>query len=232
MKTNVNEFNQIIGEEILSWEKREFPSKVEHVGKYTILEKLSKRHTEKLFEAFQQNSDNSSWTYLTYDPIVDWAAFEKFVEDRMNDSSRVYYVVIDKKSRNPLGLFSLMRIDQNHGVIEVGDVNFSDRLKRTTMATEAFYLLAKYVFEELQYRRYEWKCDDLNVPSKKAAERLGFKYEGTFRKAMIYKNRQRDTSWFSMLIDEWANRKNAMEQWLDEQNFDSEGKQIRQLKDF
>lgn len=232
MKTKVNEFNQQIGEEILAWEKREFPSKIEHVGKYTILEKLSKKHTKKLFEAYQQNVDHSNWTYLIYEPINDMATFDKFVDDCMNHSNRFYYAVLEKESGNPLGLFSLMRINQKDGVIEVGDVNFSDKMKRTRIATEAHYLLAKYVFEELQYRRYEWKCDDLNVPSKNAAKRLGFKYEGTFRRDMIYKNRLRDTSWFSMLIEEWPNRKRALQQWLDEKNFDSKGNQIKQLKDF
>lgn len=232
MKTKLNEFNQLIGEEIISWNKREFPSKGEHVGKYTILEKLSKSHTKKLFEAFQYNSDSSNWTYLVHDPIDDLDTFDKFIEDRMNDRSRFYYVIIDKKSNNPLGLFSLMRVNQIDGVIEVGDINFSNQLKKTRIATEAHYLLAKYVFDELQYRRYEWKCDALNVPSKKAAERLGFKYEGTFRKAMIYKNRLRDTSWYSMLIEEWENHKQVMQEWLNEENFDSKENQIKRLLEY
>lgn len=232
MKTRTNEFNQQIGEEILSWQKREFPSKVKHTGNYTILEKLSEKHIKKLFDAFHQNSNNSSWTYLSYEPINDLETFSKFIEERINDSARVYYTILDKKSLNPLGIFSLMRINQADGVIEVGDVNFSDKLKRTRIATEAHYLLAQYIFDELGYRRYEWKCDNLNAPSKKAAKRLGFQYEGTFRKAVIYKNRLRDTCWFSMLIEEWPDHKNAMQQWLSETNFDREGNQIRQLRDF
>lgn len=114
----------------------------------------------------------------------------------------------------------------------VGNINFSDALRRTRMSTEAHYLLALYAFEELQYRRYEWKCDSLNAPSIQTAKRLGFKYEGTFRNAVIYKNRSRNTNWFSMVIEEWPLHKQALTQWLAEENFDDKGVQVQRLEAF
>ena len=129
-----------------------------------------------------------------------------------------------------MGTLALMRIDPKNRVIEVGWVNYSPTLQRTRMATEAQYLLAKYVFETLQYRRYEWKCDSLNAPSRRAAERLGFVYEGMFRQAVVYKGRSRDTAWFAMLDKEWEGNKRALEQWLSPDNFDSQGKQRQSLR--
>jgi len=123
-----------------------------------------------------------------------------------------------------------MRIDPKNRVIEVGWVIYSPALQRTRMATEAQYLLAKYVFETLRYRRYEWKCDSLNAPSRRAAERLGFVYEGTFRQAVVYKGRSRDTAWFTMIDKEWTVNKCILEQWLSPENFDSQGKQQKSLK--
>ncbi len=140
--------------------------------------------------------------------------------------------MLNKETKQPLGIFSLMRIDQENGVIEVGHINFSVALRKTRMSTEAHYLLALYVFEGLQYRRYEWKCDSLNAPSNKTAKRLGFQYEGTFRNNQIYKQRSRNTNWFSMLKEEWSFHKQAITQWLAEENFDDNGVQIQKLEAF
>jgi RimJ/RimL family protein N-acetyltransferase len=125
-----------------------------------------------------------------------------------------------------------MRIDAPNGVIEVGNVMFSPSLQRTAAATETMYLMAKYIFEDLGYRRYEWKCNALNLPSRRAAERLGFTYEGVFRQHMIIKGKNRDTAWFSMLDSEWPNCKQAFEAWLATENFDAEGRQKRTLQNF
>ena len=144
---------------------------------------------------------------------------------------RFYYAIIDKATGKALGTFSLMRIDQANRTIEVGSVTFSPALKQTRMGTEAHCLLARYVFEELNYRRYEWKCDALNLPSRKAAERLGFVYEGTFRQAVIYKGRTRDTDWLSMIDKDWPQVKACLEAWLKSENFDEEGHQLKSLRD-
>ncbi|ONQ53145.1 GNAT family N-acetyltransferase, partial [Burkholderia cenocepacia] len=133
------------------------------------------------------------------------------------------YTVIDRATGRAVGTLALMRIDPANGVIEVGSVTFSPLLKRTPVSTEAQFLLMKYAFDTLGYRRYEWKCDDLNAPSRKAAARLGFRYEGTFRQAIVYRGRNRDTAWFSIIDGEWPDVRAAFEAWLAPENFDAEG---------
>lgn len=231
MSQRINKYNQPIGEELSNWQKRKSPSDMYYVGNYTIVTKLSRTHTKELYNAFE-NSHPSNWTYLTDEPPHNYEDYEQALLEKIESSTNIYYVVLNKETNNPIGIFSLMRIDQANGVVEVGSINFSDALRRTRMSTEAHYLLAKYVFEELQYRRYEWKCDSLNVPSIQTAKRLGFKYEGTFRNAVIYKNRARSTDWFSMLIEEWPLHKQVLTQWLAEANFDDKGIQVQRLEAF
>nr|WP_275899470.1 GNAT family protein [Bacillus piscicola] len=214
-----------------NWQKRQFPSDMHYVGKYSIVTKLTPAHTKELYSAFT-DSHPRNWTYLIDEPPESFESFEQTIVGKIDSSGSVYYTVLNKETNKPLGILSLMRINQANGVIEVGDINFSDALRRTRISTEAHYLLAKYVFEELQYRRYEWKCDSLNAPSIKTAKRLGFKYEGTFRNDVIYKNRSRSTSWFSMLVEEWPLYKRAFTQWLAEENFDDKGVQIQRLEAF
>ncbi|KAK9377083.1 acyl-CoA N-acyltransferase [Lipomyces chichibuensis] len=141
----------------------------------------------------------------------------------------VFFAILDKVSGKAIGYISLMRIDAPNRVIEVGSVMFSKLLQRTRGATECFYLLARLVFEELGYRRYEWKCNNLNEPSKPAAQRLGFTFEGLFRQHMIVKGKNRDTAWFSIIDSEWPAMKRAFEVWLDHNNFDEQGNQRRAL---
>lgn len=231
MSHRVNEYHQPIGPEVLNWTKRKYPGDMRYEGKYTIVTTLSPVHLKDLYNAFEHTSPDS-WTYLSDELPKNYEEFEQMMLNKINNTGSICYVVINKETNKPLGILSLMRIDQQNGVIEVGNVNFSDELKGTRMSTEAHLLLATYVFEELQYRRYEWKCDSLNAPSIKTAKRLGFTYEGTFRNAVIYKNRSRDTSWFSMLIEEWPSVKQAFIQWLAEGNFDEKGMQIRKLESF
>lgn len=138
---------------------------------------------------------------------------------------------MDKQTQRAIGTFSLMRIDPANRVIEVGAVIYSSQLQRSRIATEAQYLLACYVFEELKYRRYEWKCDSLNERSRRAAERLGFTFEGIFRQAQVYHHRNRDTAWYSMLDSEWKIIKKRLEAWLNPDNFDEQGKQKQRLQD-
>lgn len=231
MSQRINEFNQPIGEEVVHWEKRAFPGEIRYVGDYAIITKLSHVHVEKLYKAYELSA-RSNWTYLSEEFPASYDEFERMMLSKIEDTTKICYVVLRKETNEPLGIFSLMRIDQQNGVIEVGGVNFSDALKQSTIATEAHYLLAKYVFEELGYRRYEWKCDALNSLSIRAAKRLGFTYEGTFRNAIIYKNRSRDTCWFSMLQEEWPSVKQSFHQWLAKENFDEQGVQIQKLQSF
>lgn len=231
MNIKLNEYGQPIGESVPNWENRELPSNMRYIGNYTVVTRLTAEYTEELYKVYIESAP-SNWTYLFDVPPTDYATFEKDLQSKIESETLIFYVILQKEKNEPLGIFSLMRIDQVHGVIEVGNVNFSNKLQGTRMSTEAHYLLASYVFDELRYRRYEWKCDSLNAPSIKAAKRLGFEYEGTFRNAIIYKGRSRDTSWFSMLQEDWQEYKSAFENWLSEDNFDSDGKQIKRLEEF
>jgi len=141
----------------------------------------------------------------------------------------LFHTIVDLATGKAVGVATFMRIDRASGVIEVGNINYSPLLQRTPAATEAMFLMMRRVFEELGYRRYEWKCDSLNAPSRAAALRLGFQFEGIFRQAVVYKGRNRDTAWFSIIDSEWPSLKRAYEQWLGPENFDAEGRQKRKL---
>lgn len=155
--------------------------------------------------------------------------YRSYVESIAGRSDPMHFAVVDLATQRALGTLALMRIDAENGVIEVGSIMFSPRLKGTPLSTEAQYLLMKYVFEDLKYRRYEWKCDSYNEPSRRAAMRLGFQFEGIFRQAVVYKGRSRDTAWLSIIDPEWPARRSAFERWLDPSNFNDEGKQLRSL---
>lgn len=229
MGQRLNEFNQPIGDEMIDWQKSALPGDVYIEGQYAVVTKLSAEYITGLYNAFKCSA-RSNWTYLMESYPESLQQFESAMQNKIDDPARVCYVVLNKQKLAPLGIFSLMRMDQHNGVIEVGNVIFSDALRQSTIATDAQYLLARYVFEQLGYRRYEWKCDSLNEPSIRAAKRLGFTYEGTFRHALIYKNRTRDTCWFSMLLEEWPAMKLAYERWLSPNNFDEYGQQIHSLQ--
>ncbi|GAK04315.1 GNAT family acetyltransferase [Geomicrobium sp. JCM 19037] len=231
MDENMNEFNQPVGKPLPNWKESASPTEMKYIGRYTIVTRLSPAYTNELYDAFSQ-SHPSHWTYLSEERPNHFSDFERLMEKKIASNTHIYYVVINKLTEKPVGIFSLLRIDPRNGVIEVGNIHFSDSLKKTTMATEAHALLAEYIFEELGYRRYEWKCDSLNAPSIHSAKRLGFTYEGTFRNAVIYKNRSRDTSWFSMLLEEWPDRKQAFHRWLSPANFDDKGEQIERLETY
>ena len=167
---------------------------------------------------------DSIWTYLPAGPFADQAEFDAYIAACEDSKERIFYAVVDAAGR-AVGILALMEIRPAMRVIEVGNLVYSPTLQRTVAATEAQYLLAKYVFEELGYRRYEWKCNALNEPSMRAARRLGFTFEGIFRQHMIVKGRNRDTAWFAMLDTEWPGRKAAFERWLNPGNFDARGRQ-------
>ena len=192
-------------------------------GRYGRLEKLGPEHAADLWGAFAGH--DQVWTYIAADgPFATAAEFVPFIAKRAAADDPYAYAIIDPSDR-AVGYLTLMRIVPEMRVIEVGHVLYSPALQRTLLGTETQYLLARYVFETLGYRRYEWKCDALNGASRRAALRYGFVYEGTFRQYMIAKGRNRDNAWFSMLDSEWPVRKLNFERWLAPENFDSEGRQ-------
>jgi RimJ/RimL family protein N-acetyltransferase len=196
------------------------------VGRYCRVEPLDvARHAAELYEANRLAPDGRLWTYLSVDAFEDLASYRSWLERVASGDDPFFHTIIDATTDQAVGVAAYMRIDPSSGVIEVGHINYSPLLQRTRAATEAMYLMARRVFDELGYRRYEWKCDALNAPSRAAAERYGFRFEGIFRQAVIYKGRSRDTAWFSLTDREWPTVKNAFESWLDPANFDASGQQ-------
>lgn len=229
-----NQFDQLIGEEVSCFSAGEMPSLQYMEGKYCYLEKLnSSRHFDDLWCVYGTDSELKNWTYLSafLGRFEDKNTFSEFLKQQEQGIDPYVFVIIEKESQRAVGTFSLMRIDPTNRVIEVGNVIYSSQLQRSRIATEAQYLLACYVFEELKYRRYEWKCDSLNERSRRAAERLGFTFEGIFRQAQVYHHRNRDTAWYSMLDSEWKTIKKRFEAWLKPDNFDEQGKQKQRLQD-
>jgi len=228
----VNEYGQMIGESMEGYTPGELPAIDLLEGRYARIEALSvEKHAKDLLAVYGPDTPREMWTYLFQESVADMEELVSLLNQMLVRKDRFYYAIVDKATGKALGTFSLMRIDQNNRVIEVGAVTFSPELRGTRIGTEAQYLLARYVFEELNYRRYEWKCDALNEPSRRAAERLGFTYEGTFRQAVVYKDRNRDTAWYSMLDTEWEQRKHRLLQWLDPKNFDAHGQQRTSLRE-
>jgi len=199
------------------------PGPVTLKGRYGRLEKLKADHAADLWAVFAGH--DQVWTYIGADgPFATAVEFVPCIERRAAADDPYAYAIIDPSDR-AVGYVTLMRIEPEMRVIEVGHVLYSPALQRTPLGTETQYLLARYAFEALGYRRYEWKCDALNAPSRRAALRYGFVYEGTFRQHIIAKGRNRDNAWFSMLDSEWPARKLNFERWLAPGNFDSEGRQ-------
>jgi RimJ/RimL family protein N-acetyltransferase len=203
------------------------PGPVTMKGRYGRLEKLTTGHAADLWTALAGHDE--VWTYITADgPFKDEATFSAFLAKRAAADDPYAYAIIDASER-PIGYLTLLRIEPAMRVIEVGHVIYSPALQRTPLGTETQFLLARYVFETLGYRRYEWKCNALNAASMRAARRYGFTYEGTFRQYQIAKGRNRDNAWFSMLDSEWPARKRNFELWLSPDNFDSQGRQKTSL---
>jgi RimJ/RimL family protein N-acetyltransferase len=225
-----NAHGQPIGTPVPGWTARAQPPRTPMSGarsEIVILDPAA--HIDDLWEAFSIDPSGRSWTYLFVDMPPGKEALRAYLDAQSKLTDPLCHTLVDRASGRAVGIASFMRIDPNMGAIEVGNINYSERLKRTAIATEVMFLMMKRVFDELGYRRYEWKCDSLNHPSRKAAERLGFVYEGTFRQAVIYKGRNRDTAWFSMIVTEWPALKRAYETWLDPENFDGSGNQRQGL---
>ncbi|CAD1779367.1 similar to Saccharomyces cerevisiae YIR042C Putative protein of unknown function [Maudiozyma barnettii] len=228
----VNEFNQVVAEPIPKWEPRPNPGNVTIKGKFCTIVPLDlEKHSPELFEAYQLEKDDSMWTFLAFGPYKNVDEFKESFDHRIKTTGETHFAIIDNKVNKPVGQYCLRRCDAANGVVEVGCVIYSPLLKRSRTATEAHYLLAKYVFETLQYRRYEWQCNSLNKASHNAAVRMGFQFEGVHRQICVVKGRNRDTNWLSMLDHEWDLCKRAFQAWLDDSNFDADGTQLQRLQD-
>ena len=198
------------------------PAPVTLDGRHGRIERLAQHHDAALWNAVKGH--DHIWTYMSYGPLTDSAVFSEWLAGRVKLEDPYSYAIIDR-SGQAVGIATLMEIRPAMRVIEVGNILYSPALQRTPLGTEAQYLLARYAFETLGYRRYEWKCNVLNDPSRRAALRYGFVYEGTFRQHMITKSRSRDTAYYSMLDSEWPARKAAFQRWLAPENFDAQGRQ-------
>ncbi len=226
----MNEYGQPIGDEVPGWTERPWPPRTALPGRYVRLEPLDvARHAPDLDRANRLAPDDRAWTYLSVGPFATFEAYRAWLDYAASAKDPLFHAIIDLATGRAVGLAAYMRIDPKGGAIEVGHINFSNQLQRTRGATEAMYLMMARAFDELGYRRYEWKCDALNAPSRAAAERLGFRFEGIFRQALVYKGRSRDTAWFSILDTEWPALKAAFETWLAPENFDQAGRQKRSL---
>jgi RimJ/RimL family protein N-acetyltransferase len=191
----------------------------------TLVPLNAEAHADALFEAANGGDKDRVWTYLFDGPYADRAVFRTNIEAKAASQDPLFFAIVDNSSGKAVGYQTFLRIEPQHRVIEVGNILYTPAMQRSIGATEAQYLFARTVFDELGYRRYEWKCNNLNAPSKRAALRFGFTFEGVFRQHMIVKGRNRDTAWFSMLDSEWPARRAAFEQWLAPDNFDATGRQ-------
>ncbi|WP_158890219.1 MULTISPECIES: GNAT family N-acetyltransferase [unclassified Pseudomonas] len=212
----------------LDWTPAQLPQPRLLQGRYVRLEPLDpQRHGDDLWAALH-DQDPALWDYLPYGPFTERAAFDSWLAGLAQGRDPLFHAVVDPRDGRALGQLSLMSIVPEHGSIEIGHVAFGGRLQRTPLATEAFYLLMQEAFA-LGYRRLEWKCDDANARSKRAAERLGMRHEGLFRQHRVVKGRNRDTAWFSLLDHEWPMVDAGFQRWLAAENFDAEGRQLSAL---
>ncbi len=230
MSERSNQYGQLIGPAVAGWTERPRPPRRVLRGRYCSLEPVNpERHAAGLYDAYMEAPDARDWTYLSAERPETVPLFEEYLNRLAQSEDPLHYTIVDGENAQPVGTAALMRIDPGHGVIEVGCITYSPRLQRTRAGTEAMYLLMRLVFDELGYRRYEWKCDSLNGPSRTAALRYGFVFEGIFRRAIVIKGRSRDTAWYSIIAEEWPRIRSAFDAWLDPENFDAHGRQKRGL---
>jgi RimJ/RimL family protein N-acetyltransferase len=212
---------------LLHWQPVQPPAPVTLRGRYVTLEPLHASHADGLWQAVSRHDD--LWAWLPLGPYANQTAMLETLERWREAEKAVLLAIVPAGAGLAAGWASFMSAKPQHAVVEVGHVLFSPRLQRSRAATEAMYLMAGHVFDTLGYRRYEWKCNALNQASRRAAQRLGFTFEGIFRQHMVVKGQNRDTAWFSMLDHEWPARKHAFEAWLSPANFDDEGFQKRSM---
>ena len=226
----LNEFGQPIGQALPGWKAPPFPPHVPLAGRYCRVEPIDAgRHAPDLWEAQSDDVRNERWTYSYSGPYADFAAYREWCQEAQASRDPQFYAIVDAATGRAVGSCSYLRIEPKHGVVEVGNIYFSPRLARTRAATESMYLLMANVFS-LGFRRYEWKCDSCNLPSRAAATRFGFTYEGMFRQAIVNKGRNRDTTWFAVIDADWnGGLREAYLRWLDPANFAVDGRQKTRL---
>lgn len=215
-----------------NWQPRPRPERKVMEGRYVKLEPLdAEKHGDGLYAASSVADADARFAWLPDHAPQSRAAFQPWLEKAAASPDPLFFAVIDKQSGKVAGRQTLMRIDAANGVIEIGNIYWGPLVSRKPAATEAQYLFAAYAFDELGYRRYEWKCNNANAPSKRAAERFGFKFEGIFRQHLVVKGENRDTAWYSIIDKEWPALKQAYQAWLDPANFDAEGRQKKRLEE-
>jgi RimJ/RimL family protein N-acetyltransferase len=230
MPPDTNSLGQPIGPPLPDWTPRPRPPRTPLEGRLCGLEPLdAAKQAAALHEANALERESRNWTYLPYGPFASAGEYAVWVQSVQAREDPLFFAILDASSKRAVGVASYLRIEPLMGVIEVGHLAFSPLLQRRPAATEAMYLMMRRAFDELGYRRYEWKCDSFNAPSCRAAERLGFRYEGTFRQAVVMKGRSRDNAWYSIVDGEWPALRRAFETWLDAANFDGSGAQRRRL---
>ncbi|MEO1200439.1 MAG: GNAT family protein [Pseudomonadota bacterium] len=222
-----------IGFPVPDWQPRPYPPRTAMEGRLCRVVPIDvDAHAGDLFDAFARDGDGRNWTYMPSGPFADRDGFRAWLAETCTGDDPLFYTVTDRALGHAVGMASYLRIDPGPGVIEVGFIHFSPLIQRSAISTECMYMMMARVFDELGYRRYEWKCDALNAPSRRAAKRLGFSFEGLFRQATIYKGRNRDTAWFSILDTEWPAIRAGFEAWLAPDNFDPDGRQKAPLNHF
>jgi RimJ/RimL family protein N-acetyltransferase len=227
-----NELGQPVGMTVEDWTGATAPDREPMVGLRCRLEPLdADRDAAALHAAYSEDRDGANWTYLPYGPFANEMAYGEFVNGIQQDGETLFFAIVDLASASAVGVASYLRAAPAMGSIEVGHLSYSPALQRTPISTEAMYLMMRRVFDDWGYRRYEWKCHSLNGPSIAAAKRLGFRYEGKFRNHVIFKGRNRDTAWLSVIVEEWPAIRTAMESWLDPDNFEGDGRQRKRLAD-
>jgi RimJ/RimL family protein N-acetyltransferase len=228
----LNPYGQPVGPELPDWSARSRPARTELAGRYCRLEPVNpQRHAQQLYAAYMEAPDARDWTYLSDTRPEQAREFDSYLARLCASEDPLHFAIIEPRSSRALGTAALMRINPAHGSLEVGSIAFSPRLKRTAAASESMYLMMRLAFDELGYRRYEWKCDSLNAASRAAALRYGFEFEGIFRNAVVYKGRSRDTAWYAITEQGWPPVRSAFEAWLDPSNFDELGCQRRRLRE-
>ncbi len=231
MNTHRNLLGQAVGAPVTMAFPRPRPPATSMTGRFCRLVPTDiTKHASALFDAFSADTPGGNWTYLPYGPFDSVDALRGWMQTTCTGPDPLFHTILDIDGR-PQGLASYLRIEPATAVIEVGHIHLAPALQRTPAATEAMFLMMARVFDELGYRRYEWKCDALNEPSRRAANRLGFQFEGIFRKATHYKGRNRDTAWFSVIDDEWPTLRAAFQQWLAPANMDAHGSQRKRIED-
>lgn len=229
--TQINQYGQQVGFALPDWQPVTRPARSTLSGQYCLLAPLSPDHSDALYHAFSLAADDRDWTWLGANRPESAEEMATWVAQKIADGSLVPYAVINRADNRACGVVCWSAIDTVNGAIEIGHVTWSPLMQRNVMGTEALYLLLSQAFS-LGYRRVAWRCDATNVASRRAAERIGFTFEGRFRQVMTRKQRNRDTDWLSIIDCEWPHLRSALENWLDCENFDSKGKQKRTLESF